>query len=75
MLTHCGSVTEATSGFRGPGGQEFRSGRLTTFQLRRMLGFETREALDEFLKRHKLYDGYTADEVEQQLTELKRLGF
>lgn len=41
-----------------------RNGHVTEPELRRMLGFETREALD-----------YTLDDLEQKRRDLRRVGF
>ena len=55
--------------------EEFRSGRLTEPELRRLLGFATRQALDAFLKAHEIYIPYTVDDLEQDRNDLRRLGF
>jgi hypothetical protein len=55
--------------------EEFRLGHLTQAELRRLLGFGTREALDGFLKTHNVYDPYTLDDLEQDRQDLRRLGF
>jgi hypothetical protein len=49
----------------------YRSGALTTAQLRRLLGFETRMQVDAFLNEHEIYD-YTAADFEQDRETLKR---
>ncbi len=54
--------------------EEFRSGRITKAELRRLLGFETRYQLDGFLKAHALYEDYTLQDLEQELEGLRRLG-
>jgi len=54
--------------------EEFRSGRITKAELRRLLGFETRYQLDGFLKAHALYEDYTPQDLEQELEGLRRLG-
>jgi hypothetical protein len=54
---------------------EFRLGHLTPAELRRLLGFGTREALDRFLKAHGVYAAYTLDDFEQERQDLRRLGF
>jgi hypothetical protein len=38
--------------------EEFKSGRLTKPELRRLLGYETRAALDGFLKAHGVFEEY-----------------
>jgi hypothetical protein len=55
--------------------EEYKSGHLTKPELRRLLGFETRYELDGFLKEHGVYEGFTLEEIEQQVGELKQLGF
>ena len=54
---------------------EFRLGHLTPAELRRLLGFATREALDRFLKAHGVYAAYTLNDFEQERQDLRRLGF
>ena len=55
--------------------EEFRLGRLTQAELRQLLGFGTRQALDAFLKAHDVYVSYTLDDLEHDRTDLRRLGF
>ena len=55
--------------------EEYKSGHITKPELRRMLRFETRYELDGFLKEHGVDEGFTFEEVEGQVEELKRLGF
>jgi hypothetical protein len=55
--------------------EEYRSGRLTQPELRRLLDFDTRYELDGFLQKHGIYEGYTFEEIEQQVEDLKLLGF
>ena len=43
----------------------YRSGALTTTQLRRLLGFGTRYELDGFLKEHGVYLNYNAEDLER----------
>jgi hypothetical protein len=54
--------------------EEYRSGHVTKPELRRMLGFETREALDGFLKAHEIFVEYTLDDLEQERRDLRRIG-
>ena len=51
----------------------YRSGRLSEEQVRRILGFESRFRVHEFLKRHDTYLNYTADDLEQDLETSRRL--
>src|SRR5258708_31612579 len=54
--------------------EEFKRGRLSKPEMRRLLGMETRYQLDAFLKEHDVYEGYTLQDLEQQIEGLKRLG-
>jgi uncharacterized protein UPF0175 len=55
--------------------EEFKLGHLSKPELRRLLGFGTRAALDGFLKAHEVFDPYTLDDLEQERRDLERLGF
>jgi hypothetical protein len=55
--------------------EEFRLGHLTKPELRRLLGFGTREALDGFLKEHEVFDTYDLDDLEQDRRDLRHAGF
>lgn len=55
--------------------EEYKAGRLTEAQLRRLLGLETRDALDGFLKVHEVWLSYTAEDLERERAALRRLGF
>ena len=54
--------------------EEFCGGRMTKAELRRMPGFETREALDGFLKADEIFIDYTLDDLEQYRRDLRRIG-
>jgi predicted HTH domain antitoxin len=54
--------------------EEYRSGRLTSEELRQLLGFRTRMALDGFLKAHGVSLDYTIADLEQEREDLRRLG-
>jgi hypothetical protein len=54
--------------------EEFRQGRLTRPELRRLLGFATCAALDGFLKAHGLYIDYEIEDLERDREDLRRLG-
>jgi hypothetical protein len=54
---------------------EYKSGHLTQAELRRLLGLETRDALDGFLKAHGVFIDYTVEDLEQERRDLQRLGF
>lgn len=50
----------------------YRERRLTSEQVRRLLGFETRMEADAFLRRHEVYD-YAVSDFERDLSTLRRL--
>ncbi|MDP8982836.1 MAG: UPF0175 family protein [Acidobacteriota bacterium] len=50
----------------------YRSHALTTSQLRRLLGFETRMQVETFLKEHEIYD-YSAADFEQDRETLREI--
>jgi hypothetical protein len=52
--------------------EAYRSHALTTAQLRRLLGFETRMQVDAFLKEHEVYD-FAAADFEQDRETLRQL--
>jgi hypothetical protein len=54
---------------------EYKSGRLTEVQLRQLLGFQTRDALDGFLKANEVWLNYTREDLEREREALRRLGF
>jgi hypothetical protein len=54
--------------------EEYRRGHLTWPELRRLLGLETRNELNNFLQKHGLSESYTFEEIEQQVEDLKLLG-
>jgi hypothetical protein len=55
--------------------EEYRLGRLTRPELRRLLGFATRAELDAFFKTHEVFGSYTAADLERDRRDLQRLGF
>jgi len=55
--------------------EEYKRGRLTKPELRRLLGFETGVELDAFFKAHEVFGTYTAADLEQDRLDLRRLGF
>jgi chromosome segregation and condensation protein ScpB len=54
--------------------EEYKQGRLTKPDLRRLFGFETGHQIDEFLKRHEVYEDYTLEDLERELEGMRRLG-
>ena len=55
--------------------EEYKAGRLTEPHMRQLLGFETREALDGFLKAHEVWLNYTLEDLQRERAALRRLGF
>jgi len=51
--------------------EEYKLGK---HELRRLLGFGTRDALDGFLKTHDVFEPYSLDDLERERRDL-RLGF
>jgi hypothetical protein len=54
--------------------EEYRSGCLTKPELRRLLGFETGDQIDGFLKAHEVYEDATLQDIENEIEGLRRLG-
>jgi uncharacterized protein UPF0175 len=52
--------------------EEFRQGRLTSPELRRLLGFTTCAALDGFLKAHGVFIEYGIEDLERDREDLRR---
>jgi Uncharacterised protein family (UPF0175) len=55
--------------------EEYRRGTLTKPELRRLLGFATRYALDGFLKSHEVFESYSLEDFDRETGDLQRLGF
>jgi hypothetical protein len=55
--------------------EEYKQGRLTKPELRKLLGFETRAEVDAFLKAHAVFGSYTTVDLEKDRQDLRRLGF
>ncbi len=55
--------------------EEYKAGRLTEAQLRQLLGFQTRQELDGFLKTHEVWLNFTLEDLERERAALRRLGF
>ena len=51
--------------------EAYRQRRITSYQLRRLLGFKSRYELDGFLKEHEVYD-YTAEDFEHDLATVRK---
>jgi hypothetical protein len=54
--------------------ESYRERKLTTAQLRRLLGFESRHELEGFLKEHEVWLEYTWQDLERDRETHRRLG-
>ena len=54
--------------------EELKAGRITEPELGRMLGL-ARLQIDGFLKEHGVYEDITIEDVDQDIADLKSLGF
>jgi hypothetical protein len=54
--------------------EEYKRGHLSKPELRRLLGFGTRDALDGFLKAHDVFEPYSLDDLARERQDLQRLG-
>ena len=54
--------------------EAYRARKLTTEQMRRLLGFETRYELDGFLKEHEVWLDYGLEDLEHDREAHRRLG-
>ena len=52
---------------------EYKRGHLTKHELRRLLGFETSDQVDEFLKAHEIWIEYRMEDLERERGSLQRL--
>jgi hypothetical protein len=55
--------------------EEYKAGRLADVQLRQLLGLQTRDALDGFLKAHEVWLNYGIEDLEGERAALRRFGF
>jgi hypothetical protein len=55
--------------------EAYRERKLTTAQLRRLLGFESSYELDGFLKLHEVWLDYSWQDLEHDRETHRRLGF
>jgi hypothetical protein len=51
--------------------EAFRSGRLTRYELRMVLGIDTRHELDGFLAERGIHEPVTLDDLRRDIEELK----
>jgi hypothetical protein len=54
--------------------EEYKSGRITAAEIRRLLGFSARYELDGFLKAHKVWADIGIEDLQQDLRDLESLG-
>lgn len=54
--------------------EEYRLGRLSKPDLRRLLGFRTSDQIDSFLKAHEVWIEYTLEDLARERATLTRLG-
>ena len=54
--------------------EEFKRGRISKPELRRLLGYGTRSRLDAFLKAHGVSEEYTLEDFELERAALKDAG-
>ena len=52
----------------------YRERKITTAQLRHLLGYETRMEVDAFLQKHGVEVGYTHEDLERDHETLRRFG-
>lgn len=55
--------------------EEYKRGRITKPDLRRLLGFQTGAQIDELLKEHEVFEDYTLEDLEREREGLRRLGY
>jgi hypothetical protein len=55
--------------------EAYRERKLTTSQLRRLLGYQTRFEVDGFLKQHGVELEYTLEDLERDREAHRQLGF
>jgi predicted HTH domain antitoxin len=53
--------------------EAYRSGTLSTAQLRRLLGFQSRYELDGFLKQAGIYLDYDLEDLKQDLETIRKV--
>ena len=54
--------------------EEYRRGNLSKPDLRRLLGFNTSDQIDTFLKAHEIWIDYTLEDLKRERAGLQRLG-
>jgi predicted HTH domain antitoxin len=54
--------------------EEYKTGHISKAELRRILGFETRQKLDGFLNSHGIPPTYSIEDLEKEREDLSRIG-
>jgi hypothetical protein len=54
--------------------EEYRQGHLEKPDLRRLLGLETSDQIDSFLRVHDVWIDYTLEDLQRERASLQRLG-
>ncbi len=54
--------------------EEYRAGRLSQRELRRLLGLVTRAEMDTLLKQRAIYSSYDITDLERERRDLARIG-
>ena len=54
--------------------EEYRAERLTAAETQTLLGFDTRDDLDAFLKAHGVFEPYAIADLERELQALRQAG-
>jgi hypothetical protein len=54
--------------------EEYRQGHLTKPDLRRLLGFQTSDEIDTFLRTHEVWIDYSLDDLKREREGLRQLG-
>jgi hypothetical protein len=71
LSLQCADLPRAV--FEAAAVEAYRERRITTAQLRRILGFEDRYALDGFLKEREVWLDYTVEDFEREREILRKL--
>ena len=74
IVDRLGGENLARRALEGFGLEEFRAGRLTLPELRSLLGFATRSALDGFLKDRQVYTCFDMHDLDQDRRDLDASG-
>jgi hypothetical protein len=73
-LTAADSVALSRRALEALVAEEYRQGHLNKPDLRRLLGFETSDQIDSFLRAHEVWIDYSVEDLEHDRAGLRRLG-